>query len=192
MGNKLQSVPQDYPTVNPSLMFEDSKKAIDFYKKVFDAEERYLLEYNNRVVHGEIKIGNSVVMMADEIPGMSMGMKSAKDISGLPVTLYVYVKNVDETFAKAIKLGAKEIYPLKTQFYGDRVGAITDPFGYNWTIATHVKNVSQEEIQKNLPIAMKEMSQSMSETNKTVDTFLEYKQRAVDWINQTSTKKPFY
>ena len=167
-------MPEDYQTVTPLLTFKSSFKAIDYYKKVFDAKERYRLDDKDKIIYAEIMIGKSIIMLMDENPEMGSG----KITNGnTPVNLYVYVKDVDETFNKAIKLGAKQDSPVETQFFGDRVGMITDPFGYKWSIATRIKTLSSAEIKTNLEnMVNKKMDKSKLSGGKGYrEKYLKYK-----------------
>jgi PhnB protein len=150
----VKPIPEGYHSVTPYLIVHDAAAAIDFYKRAFGAIERMRLPMpGGRLGHAEVQIDDSVVMLADEHP--EMGVKSAKTIGGSPVSLLIYVENVDEAFPKALAAGGKEIRPLATQFYGDRSGVLVDPFGIQWTIASHVENVSLEEVQNRMAAMMK-------------------------------------
>ena len=140
-------VPEGYHTVTPYLVVKGAAKAIDFYKRAFNAVEMFRMDGPNGVLmHAEIKIGNSVVMMADEMP--EMGAKSPATLGGTPVSLLVYVDNVDAFAAQAVSAGLKTVRPLENQFYGDRMGSYTDPFGHTWHLASHVEDVTPEEMQR--------------------------------------------
>jgi PhnB protein len=150
----VKPIPEGYHSVTPYLIVHDAAAAIDFYKRAFGAIERMRLPMpGNRLGHAEVQIDDSVVMLADEHP--EMGVKSAKTIGGSPVSLLIYVENVDEAFPKALAAGGREVRPLATQFYGDRSGVLVDPFGIQWTIASHVENVSLEEVQNRMKAMMK-------------------------------------
>ena len=181
----IKPKPEGYNSVTPSLTFKDSNKAIEFYKELFGATEKYRLEYNNKMVHAEIKIGDTNIMLADEMP--EMHSKSAQTIGDTPIQLYIYADNVDSTFAKAIKMGAKEDFPVKTQFYGDRTGAFTDPFGYKWTVATKVKDVSMEQIKANLKDFVEHMDKPAT-NNDYQDKYLKYKQKYLE-LKESIAKK---
>lgn len=139
-------IPEGYQTVTPSLTFKDCAKAIEFYKKAFGAEVRdFLPSPSGRgVMHATIKIGNSILMMGDEMPGCG----SAETLGGSPVSLYVYVPNADATFKQAIAAGATAVMPVADMFWGDRAGNLKDPFGYAWMVATHTRDLSEDEIKK--------------------------------------------
>lgn len=180
--SNVKPIPEGYLTVTPSLVFKNASKAMDFYKELFNAKEKYRLEYKNKMVHAEMKIGESVIMLSDEMP--EMNSLSAETIGNSPIQLYIYVENVDDTFNKAIKMGAKPDHPVQTQFYGDRIGAITDPFGFKWTIATHVKNVPMDEIKKNLADFVNKMGKSKSLGDDFKEKYLIYKQKYLELQNK--------
>jgi len=119
-------------------------EAIEFYKKAFGATELFRMEHEGKIGHAEIKIGDSPVMLADEHP--EMGFVGPKTLGGTPVSLMIYVDDVDTVFNRAIAEGGVEMKPLQDQFYGDRSGTLTDPFGHVWTVATHKEDVSPEEM----------------------------------------------
>ena len=143
----MKPIPDGYYTATPYLIVKGAARALDFYKQAFGAEE--LMRFpmpDGKVGHAEIKIGNSPIMLADEFP--EMGHKSPESLGGSPVSIMLYVPDVDKTFAQALKAGGKELQPLKDQFYGDRSGTLTDPFGHVWTVSTHKEDVSPEEMDK--------------------------------------------
>lgn len=143
----VKPVPDGYHTVTPYLIVKDAAKALDFYKKALGASERMCMPGpDGKVMHAEIQIGDSVVMLADEFP--EMGAKSPQTIGGSPVGICLYVEDVDALFKQALAAGAKEERPVKDQFYGDRSGTLRDPFGHQWTIATHKEDLTPEEIGK--------------------------------------------
>jgi len=134
-------------SLNAYLTIKDCSKAIEFYKKAFDAKELgRLLVPNGLIGHAEIEIEGTMLMIADE--NIDWGNKGPLTIGGNPITIGLYVKDVDSSFQKAIDAGAKEVMPVKNEFYGDRVGQVMDPFGYKWMIGTHIKDVSYEEMQQ--------------------------------------------
>jgi PhnB protein len=149
MKNAVKPIPDNYHAVTPYLIIKDAAKGIDFYKKVFGATEVMRMPGpGGRIMHAELKIGDSVIMLADENP--EMDARSPQSFGGTPVSLMVYVEDVDSVFKRAISAGAKELRPLQNQFYGDRSGTISDPFGHKWTISTHVEDVSPEEMKKRM------------------------------------------
>ena len=141
----VKPIPDGYSSVTPYLIFEDAGAAIEFYKKAFVAQELYRMPMCNRIAHAEIVIGNSRIMMADE--ALQMDAYGQKHHHGSPVGLMLYVDDVDTVSGMAIAAGAEVLRPLQNQFYGDRSGTFLDPFGYKWTIGTHVEDVSPQEIQ---------------------------------------------
>jgi PhnB protein len=145
----VQAIPTGYAGVTPYLIIRGAARALDFYKKAFGATE--LLRFggpDGKIGHAEIKIGEGVVMLADESP--ERGHKSPQTLGGNAVSLLFYVPDVDAFFAKAVAAGATVRQPLADQFYGDRSGTIVDPFGHVWTIATHTEDVSEDEMQRRM------------------------------------------
>ncbi|HXG87516.1 MAG TPA: VOC family protein [Vicinamibacterales bacterium] len=141
----VKPIPDGYHSVTPYLIVRGATKAIDFYKEVFGATELMRMDApGGKIGHAEIKVGDSTLMLADENP--QWGSESPELLGGSPVQLMIYVDDCDATFKKAIATGAVEVRPLKDQFYGDRSGSVTDPFGHNWTIATHKEDLSPEEM----------------------------------------------
>lgn len=151
----VKAVPQGYTTVTPSVAYRDAAKAIEFYKRAFGAEERERhLDPDGKIMHAEITIGNSIVMLSDEI----MGLRSAESLGHSPVSFYVYVENVDSACQKAVAAGASQSRPVADMFWGDRVGQVADPFGYKWTIASHVKDLTPEQMKKGQEEWLKQMA----------------------------------
>ncbi len=151
----VKPIPEGYHSATPYLIISGAAKAIEFYKQAFGATELFRMAGpDGRIGHAEIKIGDSPIMLADEHP--EMGAKSAKTLGGSPISLMLYVENVDALAAQAIAAGAKVIRPLQNQFYGDRSGTFEDPFGLCWTISTHVEDVSPEEMKRRSEEAMKQ------------------------------------
>jgi PhnB protein len=145
----VQAIPAGYSGVTSYLIIRDASRALEFYKKAFGATE--LMRFpgpDGKIGHAEIKIGEGVVMLADE--SLERGHKGPQTLGGTPVSLMFYVPDVDARFAKALAAGATVMHPLKDQFYGDRSGTLTDPFGHVWTIATHTEDVSGEEMQRRM------------------------------------------
>lgn len=150
----VPAIPDGYHTVTPYLIIKGAVKALDFYKRAFGARELFrMADPNGRIGHAEIKIGDSPIMLADEMPEMSY--RSPQTLGGTPVSILLYVEDVDKQFATAVTAGATVVRPVKDQFYGDRSGTLADPFGHVWTIATHKEDVSQEEMAKRLGELMK-------------------------------------
>jgi uncharacterized glyoxalase superfamily protein PhnB len=140
-------IPQGMHSVTPHLVCAGAAQAIDFYKKAFGAEERARLPGpDGRLMHAAVQIGDSHVMLVDERP--EWGALGPKSLKGSPVTIHLYVDDVDAFVARAVKAGAKVTMPVADQFWGDRYGKLEDPFGHHWSVATHVREVSMEEAQK--------------------------------------------
>jgi PhnB protein len=142
---QVKPIPDGYPRVTPYLCVDGAAAAIEFYTKVFGATERMRMPApDDKIGHAELEIGDSIVMLSDEFP--EMGVRSPKFVGGSPVTISVYVEDVDRAFDAAIESGAKSLRPVDNQFYGDRVGQFEDPFGHRWSVASHVEDVSPEEM----------------------------------------------
>lgn len=140
-------IPAGYHSVTPYLIVDGAAKAIDFYKHAFEAEELLRMPMpDGKVAHAEIRIGDSPVMMADQ----QEEHRGPKSCGGTPVSLMIYVEDVDRIFRQALAAGAVQQRPVVNQFYGDRSGTLVDPFGHVWTIATHVEDVSPEEIDRRM------------------------------------------
>ena len=151
----VRPIPEGYHTATPYLIVKGAANAIEFYKKAFDATEVMRMpDPAGRIMHAEIQVGNSRIMMADEMP--EMGFRGPQSLGGTPVSILLYVNDVDAQAKKATAAGAKVMRPVENQFYGDRSGTFTDPFGHVWTIATHKEDLSNEEIQKRFESVMKE------------------------------------
>ena len=147
--SKVSYIPKDYNTITPYLIIKGAAQAIDYYKKVFGAIELFRMNGpDGKVGHAELKIGNSHLMLADENPSMGQGHTSAATIGQSPVSLYVYLPDVDQVVTRAAAEGAKILKPVEDQFYGDRSGFIQDPFGHLWGIATHVEDVAPKDLQE--------------------------------------------
>lgn len=156
--NKIKKIPDGYYAITPSLIVKDGIKAIDYYKKVFDAKDKGIMMTpdGKSVAHAELEIGDSKIMLSDEFP--EMNCLSPASIGGSPISLYLYVEDVDKTFNLAVSEGASVLYPVADQFWGDRHGSIKDPFGHIWSISTHVKDLAEEEIKKAAAEAFSKMS----------------------------------
>lgn len=148
MTSRAKPIPDGFHTATPYLMVRDAAGAIEFYKKAFGAAEltTRLTDPSGKVMHAEIKIGDSPVMIADEFP--EWGNRSPQSLGGTPVIIALYVEDVDTLASGAVAAGAKLLIPVADQFYGDRSGRLADPFGHIWIIATHKEDVSPEEIQR--------------------------------------------
>ncbi|MGW7456867.1 VOC family protein [Streptomyces sp. NPDC054797] len=152
----VQPVPQGSPRVTPYLCIDGAAAAIDFYVSVLGAHERMRMAApGDKIGHAELELGNSVIMLADEYP--DMGFRSPKAVGGTPVTLHVYVEDVDAVFAKALAGGATQLSPVRDEFYGDRTGQFEDPFGHRWSIATHIEDVTPQEMEKRFGEAVRSM-----------------------------------
>jgi PhnB protein len=154
----VKPIPEGYHTVTPYLIVKDAVRAIEFYKKAFGATEIMRFEMpGGKLGHAEIRVGDSVVMLADEVP--EMGIKGPQSLGGAGVSMAVYVTDVDARFNQAVAAGATVTRPLKDQFYGDRSGTLTDPFGHIWTIATHKEDVPMQEMKKRMEKEMQQQGQ---------------------------------
>jgi len=151
-------IPEGYNSVTPYLVVDDAKRALEFYTKAFGAEEKFRLPMGEKIGHAEIKIGDSFVMLADEFP--EMGHLGPNSRGGPTSSIVLYVEDVDTSFKKALGAGAKEHRKVENQFWGDRMGTLTDPFGHQWSLATHVEDVSESEMQTR----MEQFSSKQKET----------------------------
>lgn len=143
----VKPIPDGFPQVSPYLSVHDAQAAIDFYTKVFGATERSRLPApEGKIGHAELQLGDSVIMLADEFP--ELNIRGPKAIGGTPVTLNVYVEDVDGVVERAVGAGATALRPVEDQFYGDRSGQFEDPFGHRWNVSTHIEDVSEEEMAK--------------------------------------------
>ena len=142
-----KAIPDGYHSVQPYLYFKNSAEAIAFYAKAFGATERMRMpDKNGRIMHAEISIGDSCIMMADE--NEALGALSPEHYGGAPMTLVLYVEDCDAVYKRALDAGAKSLREPADQFYGDRMAGVEDPFGFQWWLGTHIKDVSMEEMQK--------------------------------------------
>jgi len=143
----VKSIPEGHHTVTPYLILEGAAEAIEFYKSAFGATELFRFPTpDEKIGHAEIKIGDSPVMLADANP--EMGYKGAKSLGGSPVSLMIYVEDVDSVFNRAVEAGAIVREAVSDKFYGDRIGTLIDPFGHVWHVATHKEDVSLEEMKE--------------------------------------------
>lgn len=152
-------IPDGFSTVTASLIVKDAEKAIEFYKKAFGAQELYRFPSpdGKTIMHAELNIGNSRMMLSEEAP--QMNCRSPQSLGGTGIYLYVYVEDADATFNKAVAAGATPTMSMSDMFWGDRFGQIQDPFGHVWGIATHKKDMSEEEINKAGQEFFKQMQQ---------------------------------
>jgi PhnB protein len=143
----VKPIPDGYHTATPYLIVRDAARALDFYRAAFGATEVMRMESpGGKVGHAEFRIGDSALMLADEFP--EMGVVSPQTLGGSPVSILLYVEDVDARFPQAVAAGAKVLRPLKDQFYGDRSGTVADPFGHVWTLATHKEDLTPEEMNR--------------------------------------------
>jgi len=156
MASQIKEIPKGFHSVTPYLTVTDSARAIDFYKRAFGAEELYRVDGpDGKVAHAEIRIGDSIIMLSDEMPGWS---RSPQSLGGTPVNIFLYVKDVDGVFNRAVAAGAKVAMPVSDMFWGDRYGQVTDPFGHSWSLATHKEDVPLEELRERTKAAMAKMA----------------------------------
>jgi len=147
MAKNVKPVPDGYHTVTPYLVLKDAKRALEFYKKAFGAETTVNMPSpDGRVMHAEVKIGDSMLFMADEFPEMSPEIKSPQSAGCVTGTVFLYVPNVDAVFKRAVDAGAKVVMPVEDMFWGDRFGKLSDPFGHHWGIATHKEDLTPSEM----------------------------------------------
>jgi PhnB protein len=146
----VDPIPEGYPRVTPYLHVDGASAAIEFYTLVLGATERMRMpgDAPDKIGHAELQVGDSVIMLADEFP--DMGAMGPKSVGGSPVTILVYVDDVDAVFDRALAAGARAIEEPTDQFYGDRAGQFEDPFGHRWSVATHVEDVSADEMQRRM------------------------------------------
>lgn len=144
MSETVKAIPDGYEGITPYLICRNAEAAIDFYTRAFGATELFRIGEPGMVGHAELKISNAIIMLADEYE--PQGVVSPETLGGTPVMLMVYVENVDDFAEKAIAEGLKVLRPIEDQFYGDRAGQFVDPFGHKWTFATHVEDLTPEEL----------------------------------------------
>jgi len=147
MPSSVKPIPDGHRTVAPYLAIKNAAGALEFYKKAFGAIETYkLIIPDGRVGHAEIRLGDSLIMLSDEFP--EFGSKAPETLGGSPVSIHLYVEDVDAFVKRALAAGARELKPIANQFYGDRSGQLEDPYGHLWWVATHKEDVAPEEMQK--------------------------------------------
>jgi len=152
MPQAVLNPPQGYHTLTPYMTVRNARAAIDFYRQAFGAEKVLQLDMaDGSVAHAEIRIGDSVVMLSEE--SEAWGTKGPLTLGGSPMFLMAYVADVDAAFRRALAAGATEVRPVADQFYGDRAGTLKDPFGHQWTLATHIEDVSEAEAQRRMEAA---------------------------------------
>jgi PhnB protein len=154
MAGKAKPIPDGFHTITPHMIIRGAAKAIEFYKKAFGAEEimRMPGPDGQSIMHAEIRIGDSVIMLNDEFP--DWGKVSPQALNGSPVTIHLYVNDADAVFNKAVQAGATAIMPVADMFWGDRYGCLQDPFGHHWSVATHIADYTPEECMKRCQEAM--------------------------------------
>jgi PhnB protein len=154
----VKAIPEGYHTLTPYLTVRDAARAIEFYKKAFGAEDRGAMKGpDGKIMHAELKIGDSIIMLADEFP--QYGAVSPETVGGSSSGLHIYVEDVDAAFDRAVKAGAVTEMPVADMFWGDRYGKLKDPFGHKWSIATHTADLSVEEMKKGMEDAMAQMKE---------------------------------
>ena len=155
----VKPIPDGYHTLTPFLTVRDAARAIEFYKQAFGAKERGVMKGpDGKVMHAELMIGDSIIMLADEWP--EFGALSPPSVGGSPMGLHIYLDGVDAAFDRAVKAGAQVEMPVMDQFWGDRYGKLKDPFGHKWSIGTHVKDMSNDEMKHAMDDAMSKMPKS--------------------------------
>jgi PhnB protein len=147
MSPKVNPIPQGYHTVTPSIVVRGAEQALDFYRKAFKAEETLRMPGpDGKIMHAEFRIGDSVVMLGEEMP--EMGAKGPLSLGGSSVSFFIYLDNVDEAWQRALDAGATQVMPLADMFWGDRAGCVSDPFGHKWWLAQHMADLTMEQIKK--------------------------------------------
>jgi PhnB protein len=147
MAAKVDPIPEGHHTLTPYLVVDGGAAALDFYKRAFGAEETFRMEGPaGKIGHAEMRLGDSVFMLADG--HAESGARSPQQLGGSPVSLLIYVPDVDAVVSRAVKAGAKLFAPVENKFYGDRMGGLQDPFGHRWYVGTHVEDVSPEEMKR--------------------------------------------
>jgi PhnB protein len=155
----VKAIPEGYHTLTPYMTVRDAARAVEFYKQAFGAVERGVMKGpDGKIMHAELKIGDSIFMLADEFP--EFGSMSPLSTGGSGMGLHIYSEDVDKAFDRAVKAGAKVDMPVADMFWGDRYGKLADPFGHKWSIATHKADLSPEEMDKGMKAMMKDMPKS--------------------------------
>jgi|SRR5436305_10151210 len=163
MAGQVKPIPEGYHTATPYLTVHDAAKAIDFYKRAFDATEVVKMDGPpGKIGHAELRIGDSIIMLSDEFPGASV--RSPKSLGGTTASVFLYVKDIDASFNKAVAAGAKSEQPPTDMFWGDRFGKLSDPFGHSWAMATHKEDVAPEEMKRRTQEFMTKMAAERSKT----------------------------
>ena len=147
--SKVSHIPEGYNSITPYLIIKGAAQAIEYYKTVFGATEVFRMDQpDGKVGHAELQIGDSRIMLTDENPNQGQGHASAASIGASPVSLYLYIPDVDRVVERAVAAGAKILKPVQDQFYGDRSAFIQDPFGHLWGVATHIEDVAPQELEE--------------------------------------------
>ncbi|HXZ79779.1 MAG TPA: VOC family protein [Terriglobales bacterium] len=164
MAGKVKPIPEHFHTVTPGLVFRNAAKAIDFYKQAFGAQELMRMPGpdGKSIMHCELKIGDSVLFITDENPYSNV--KSPETVGTSTASVYLYVEDVDSAFQRALKAGGKETMPVADMFWGDRFGTFVDPFGYQWGLATHVADLTPQQIEEGQKKFMASMQQQHAKT----------------------------
>ena len=153
MSKKVSPIPKGYNSITPYLIIKGAAQAIEYYKSVFGATEVFRMDQpDGKVGHAELKIGDSRLMLADEFPDMEF--KSPRAFGGSPLHIHLYTEGVDAVVAQAVAAGAKVVRPVADQFYGDRLGTVSDPWGHVWHVSTHIEDLTEEEMKKRAAAAM--------------------------------------
>lgn len=147
MPGKVKPIPENYRTITPFIVVDNAAAAIDFYRRAFGAKEIYRMAApGGKIAHAELKIGDSMLMLSDEMPGSEL--KAPRALGGTPANIFLYLEDVDTVFKQAVAAGAKVDAPLADMFWGDRYGRLTDPFGHSWALATHKEDVAPQEMER--------------------------------------------
>jgi uncharacterized glyoxalase superfamily protein PhnB len=156
----VKPIPDGYHSLTPALTVRDAERAIEFYKNAFGATSRggVMKGPDGKVMHAELKIGDSIIMLSDEFP--QFGALSPQSVGGSSSTIHIYLDGVDAAFDRAVKAGAEVEMPVMDQFWGDRYGRLKDPFGHKWSIATHTKDLSMDEMKQGMDEAMEQMQKT--------------------------------
>jgi uncharacterized glyoxalase superfamily protein PhnB len=158
MPSNVKPIPEGYHSISPALVCRDAARAIQFYKNIFGATERHVMPGpGGKIMHAELKIGDSVVMLSDEFPGFATAPSPS---AGNPVSLFLYTEDVDSLYNRAVQAGCQVKTPLNDMFWGDRYGKFIDPFGHQWGVATHIEDVEPEEMRRRSEEAAKQMAKS--------------------------------
>jgi PhnB protein len=160
--SSVKPIPEGFHTITPSLIVRNGAEAIDFYKRALGAQERMRMPTpDGKVSHAELQIGDSIIFLSEEMP--NMGGKSPQTVGTYTGGLYLYVQDVDSAFKKAVTAGGKTTMPVSDMFWGDRMGQFTDPYGHVWSISTHVKDLSEREVEEGAKKFYAQMAQQMAQ-----------------------------